>query len=113
MEKIILEEFVDLINNATKTGEDTRFQICEYDDNIFSVQVNRKSVIYLDISKESKYDILFETLKKKFAKSYHVILTHDMCGKHEAFMVIDEKVIVDFDYGLSEGQNWLYLHKEE
>ena len=38
MEKIILEEFVDLINNATKTGEDTRFRICEYDDNIFSVQ---------------------------------------------------------------------------
>ncbi len=113
MEKIILEEFVDLINNATKTGEDTRFRICEYDDNIFSVQVNRKSVIYLDISKESKYDILFETLKKKFAKRYQVILTHDMGGKHEAFMVIDEKVIVDFDYGLSEGQNWLYLHKEE
>ena len=113
MEKITLEEFVDLINNAIRTGDDFQFRICEYDDNIFSVEVNKKSVIYLEASKERKYDILFETLKEKFAERYEVIWSHDICGRYEAFMIIDDKVIVDFDYAHSEGQKWLYLHEGE
>lgn len=109
MKKIILEEFVDLINNATRTGETTKFRICENDYNIFSVEVNRKSVIYIDVSEESKYDIIFETLKKKFTERHEVIYSLDMCGKYEAFMIIDEKVVVDFNYIRLEGQKWLYL----
>lgn len=107
-----LEEFVALINNATKTAEKSIFRICEYDYNIFSVEVNKKSVIYLNISEENKYDILFETLTKEFDEKYELIWSYDFCGDYEAFMIIDGKVIIDFDYVLSEGQNWLYLHEE-
>ena len=61
MKKITLEEFVDIINNATKTGETSKFRIREYNAyNIFSVVVNQESVIYLEVLEESKYDILFE-----------------------------------------------------
>ena len=46
MKKITLEEFVDIINNATKTGETSKFRIREYNAyNIFSVVVNQESVI--------------------------------------------------------------------
>ena len=112
MTKITLKEFVALINNATKTAEKSIFRICEYDYNIFSVEENKKSVIYLDASEENKYDILFETLKKEFDERHQLIRSHDIYGNYEAFMIIDEKVTIDFNYGLSEGQNWLYLHEE-
>lgn len=112
MTKITLKEFVALINNTTKTAKKSIFRICEYNYNIFSVEIDKKSVIYLDASKENKYDILFETLKKEFDERYQLIWSHDICGNYEAFMIIDGKVTIDFNYGLSEGQNWLYLHEE-
>lgn len=112
MKKISLEEFVKLINNATKKREDTKIRIRD-EYNIFSVRMNKESVMNLHVPEKCKYNVLFEHLKKHFAKRYQVIWEHDICGKYEAYMIIDEKVIVDFDYGLTEGQNWLHLHEGE
>jgi hypothetical protein len=116
MEKITLEGFVKLINDATTTGKNTKFtkfRILEYDDNIFSIVVDEKNVIYLGISEENQYDIIFETLKKEFVERNEVIWQHDICGRYGAIMIIDEKVIINFDYGRSDGQQWLYLHEGE
>ena len=112
--KITMEEFIKLINDATKTNETTRIDICEYDYDVFSIRVNKdKDIMYLDLPTESKYDLFFEELKKNFEERYDMIWSHDITGEYKAFMVIDERVVVEFNYKLSEGQNWLYQHEGE
>lgn len=112
MTRITLKGFIDLINdNIMIPGDCIIFRICEYDDNIFSVSANR-AVIYLEIPEENKYDILFETLKQEFAGRYIIVWTHDICGRYEAAMIIDDTVIIELDYNNDEGQRWLYNNQQ-
>ena len=110
MKKITFKEFVNIINNATKKTEKTRFEIQEYDNNTFSIVEDDKDAVYLDVPEENKYDNIYETLKKEFDGRYEQVRSRDFSGMYKMYITIDDfKVIIEFCFKLTDGKNWLYL----
>lgn len=113
MKKIVMKEFIDIIINATAADNKTEIRLTEYDgDSIFSIEVNKdENILYLDIPGDNKYDTIFEGLKKNFDGRYQTVVMHDMGGNYKGYMILDNKVVIVFNYMLSEGQDWLYEYQ--
>jgi len=115
MKKIVMKEFIDIIISAISADNKINIRITEYDgDSIFSIEVNKdKNILYLHISEDNKYDVIFKELKNNFDGRYKTILKHDLAGSYEGYMMLDDKVVIVFNYMLEEGQQWLYEYQCE
>ena len=107
MKTINLSNFLQILLEDVKAKRSVCYTISEDEGkNIFTVKEKLGDKIYLEISEDNKYDVLFNKITETFSGQYELASVHTLVGEYEIDIVIDNIIIV-FNYYTKTGKNWV------
>lgn len=115
MKKILV---ADLLNEITRylLGGDSFYRISITDSQCLNkgiqILVNKEegyfeTSVISDLTAEDKYTELYDKLVTTYVGRTQLVTGHSFGGEYLAYLIIDEKVMVLFNYITREGHQWL------
>ncbi len=115
METTTMSDFLKMLLEDVKTNKSSKYAISDYSgfiylprpDSTFTIQKEYKTVAYLKVPKDNKFDFILDEIKKTFPNQYKLILGYDFYAKELIYVVINT-VVICLNYAkFGDGKSWL------